>query len=104
MPPKPFERFFKKNLDDNETFDRTVSNEILKILDKVGVNLPGLHLAYKKAQELNKERKSPHHKHYLLNLIKNVAFNSERFIIDSVINPNLERDVEYEIARMRAGD
>ena len=104
MPPRIFERFFKKNLDDNETFDRVVSNEILKIIDKVGVNLPGLHLAYKKAQELNKERKSPHHKHYILNLLQTVALNSMRFIIDSEIDPNLERNVENEIARMRAKD
>lgn len=104
MPPKIFERFFKKNLDDNEIFDRTISNEILKIIDKVGVNLPGIHLAYKKAQELNKERKSPHHKHYILNSLQTVALNSMRFIIDSEIDPNLERNVENEIARMRVKD
>lgn len=104
MPPKIFERFFKKNLDDNEVFDKTVSNEILKIIDKVGVNLPGLHLAYKKAQEINAERKSPQHKHYILNLLQTVALNSMRFIIDSEINTELEKDVESEIARMRAKD
>ena|SRR3989344_50801 len=104
MSPKAFERFFKKDLDKNEVFDRTVSKEILKIIDQVGVNLPGLHLAYKKAQELNEKRKSPQHKHYLLNLIKATALSSERFFIDSVINQDLERNVENEITKMRTED
>ena len=104
MPPKPFERFFKKNLDDDGVFDKTVSKEILKIIDKIGLNLPGLRLAYKKAWELNEKRKSPQHKHYLLNLIKATALSSERFFIDSVISPDLERNVENEITKMRTED
>ena len=104
MAPNPFERFFKKNLDDNEVFDQTVVKEIAKIFDETGVNMPGLRLAYEKARELNKGRKSPQHTNYLLNLVQTVALNSERFVIDSQINPGLERNVRNEIARMRTGD
>jgi hypothetical protein len=104
MAPNPFERIFKKNLDNDEVFERTAGKEISKIIDDIGANMPGLHLAYKKAQELNAERKSPQHKHYLLNLIQSAALNSSRFIIDSALNPDLERDVRNEIVRMREED
>lgn len=104
MAPNPFEQIFKKNLDNDEVFERTVVKEISKIIDDIGVNMPGLHLAYKKARELNAERKSPQHKHYLLNLIQAVALNSHRFLIDSEIDSNLEKNVTNEIAKMRAED
>ena len=104
MPPNPFERIFKKNLDSDEVFERTAGKEVSKIIDQIGVNMPGLHLAYKKAQELNTERKSPLHKNYLLNLIQTAALNSGRFIIDSAMNPELETNVRNEIARIREQD
>ncbi len=104
MAPNPFERLFKKNLDDNEVFDKTVSGEILKIVDRVGVNMPGLHMAYQKAQELNKQRKSPQHKHYLLNMVRDTALSSSRFFNDLMLDPQLQRSVDNEIARMREKD
>ncbi|MHB8710653.1 MAG: hypothetical protein ACYC6X_03855 [Minisyncoccota bacterium] len=104
MPPKMFERLFKKNLDDDKVFDREVSKEASKVFGQIGVNQPGLHSAYAEVQRLNRERTSPHHKNYLLNIIQAAAFNSDRIAIELQMNPTLERDIKNEIEKMRLED
>ena len=101
MPPNPFERIFKKNLDNDEVFERTVVKEVSKIINEIGVNQPGLNLAYNKAQELNKERKSPQHKNYLLNLVQGIALSSPDLSVELEMNPSLLEDIKRQIAKLR---
>jgi hypothetical protein len=97
----PFERVFKANLEDDAVFDARVQKEAVKIIDEYGVNAAGIGQAYRRADELNRQRKTPHHKNYLLNLVRTAALSSHRFDTDGLMNPNVLSDVQQHIEQLK---
>ncbi len=99
-----FERLFG-GLQNPENKERLIQRAISKEIAKVGVNLPGLHLAFEAAKKENADKKLGLTNNHLLNIVRDVAIGMSSAIEDSMYG-GIEQtmsNIEAGIKKLREG-